>query len=167
MILTPQHRMIWKGNLWSDIAFETSFSSPSSLEWHGVYIELSNKTTKEVQRVPCTAVEDKGGMNHFLFTPSARNDLTLIDTDKLHQTQLSLMHTFSIHRKPVMIGIRVHRNVLLENHNTLRLVFVDAVHSQSTAFKQEENNMRKGSSLKTDIASRGVEIVEFKSALIR
>ena len=57
MILVPKHRVVWKGNHWSDIVFtaNNTFAVPTSYVGLRVYLELT-KANEEKNHDTGTAV---------------------------------------------------------------------------------------------------------------
>lgn len=114
MTLEPNHSVVWKGNLCSDIVFTTAGAQiPPNIFDLKVFLELKSKVsaTKDML-VPSNAVTFSGGRPNFHFHSTKEQFIA---------NKSNRQHLFSAN-SIMSIGARVHHDVLEGNFDSFRLI---------------------------------------------
>ena len=118
MILEPKDRVVWRGNLWSDIVFEaTSCDIPTSYVGFRVYLEIT-KANKTTALVPCSRMDFSGRPNfHFLPNQPAKI------LGQSFTPELSSVCSFLFNNK-CLVGARVHHDILNDDSISFKLLIL-------------------------------------------
>lgn len=168
MILETKHRVVWKGNLWSDIVFTaTSFDNDvSSYVGLRVYLEMVKADEGgEEELIPCEAMSFSGRPN-FIFL--SRHPTSLLGQS--FTPELSSVCNFLFNDK-CLVGVRVHHDVLSGDFVSLKLVILVATKSNvphmphMIANKREEivERFRLESSKDANLPVSAIDVLSYKS----
>lgn len=138
MILEPKHRVVWKGNLWSDIVFKaTSLEATSSFLGFRVYLEMTGAEKGQHEKkvfVPCSAMDFSGRPNfHFV----SRQPASLLG--QRFTPELESVCSFLFNDK-CLVAARVHHDVLIDDFVSFKLVLLLATKSVNTTIVNTVNN---------------------------
>ena len=163
MNIETKHRVVWKGNLWSDIVFTaTSFDIPSSYFGLRVYLKMKRADKEIYDFVPCSTMSFSGRPN-FLFL--SRNSTTVLG--KTFTQDLSSMCDFLFNNK-CLVGVRVHHDILSGNFESLQLmILVATVPNESHLITCTNDDIverfRTETSEDTNLPASDIDVLSFQS----
>ena len=163
MNIETKHRVVWKGNLWSDIVFTaTSLDIPSSYFGLRVYLKLKRAGKAKDEFVPCSTMNFAGRPN-FLFL--SRNPSTVLGQS--FTQDISSMCNFLFNNK-CLVGVRVHHDILSDNFVSINLMILLATSPSESHLITCTNDeiieqFRTETSKDTNLPLKDIDILSFQS----